>query len=415
MMTEDYPPGLLTGIGRHVAELAESLAALGIEVCVVTPGTGGEDAALGHFTVLEAEPPASLTSLGWGDGPFNLPRLVHINLAMIQRTLAMDCSRYDVIHVHDIFAAMAGFTIARVLNLPTVLTKHFCLPAPQSRQRPGDTLRYFMSLEDWSLHAADQLIAVSSHVQGTIISRDARLQGKCALVTSGTNIGTAGPRAGRSASRERLAIRLGVRTPLGFVLLHVSRLVYVKGADISLHALASLMRDTPAYDPQLVLIGAGPARHEQYLRELASQLGVADRLHFGGPEHSRDTLADLYRAADAVVVPSRSEPFNLVVAEATTLRSLVLAADVGGIAEQIVHMRNGLLFRHGHGPAASGRAVAELVKWAVTNPVAAARIAEFGPLHGESTYSWSKAANEIVTLYRDVTHKVGRNLCIGDS
>jgi D-inositol-3-phosphate glycosyltransferase len=186
-------------------------------------------------------------------------------------------------------------------------------------------------------------------------------------------------------------------------LLHVSRLVYVKGADISIHALATLMRDTRACDPQLVLIGAGPARSEHYLRDLGSQLGVADRLYFGGPEHSRDTLADLYKAADAVVVPSRSEPYNLVVAEAVTLRRLVLAADVGGIAEQIVHMRNGLLFRHGRDPATSGGALAQLVKWAATNPLAAARIAEFGPLHGQDTYSWPRAADEVINLYRNVS------------
>jgi len=304
--------------------------------------------------------------------------------------------------MHDIFAALAGFTVARVLGLPTVFTKHFCLPPRHSRQRPGDTLRYFMSLEDWSLDTADQLIAVSSHVERMIVSRNNRFREKCAVVPSGTNIGSARSSGDRPASRERLATRLGVKRPLGFVLLQVGRLVYVKAADISLHALASLVRDVPVSDPQLVLIGSGAPRSEQYVRELASQLGVADRLYFGGPEYSRDTLADLYRAADAVIVPSRSESFPLVVAEASTLRRLVIAADVGGIAEQIVHMRNGLLFRHGRDPATSGDALARLVKWAITNPVAAVRIAEFGPLNGESTYSWPRLANELLNIYHDV-------------
>jgi glycosyltransferase involved in cell wall biosynthesis len=215
MLTEDYPPGLLTGIGRHVQELAGSLADLGVKVCVVKVGATGGNATPGRFTLLEAEPPPSLTSVGWSDGPFNLPRLLHINLAMIQRSLAVGQSQYDLVHIHDIFAAMAGFTVANVLGLPTVFTKHFCLPVKQTRHRASNTLRYFMALEDWSLQAADQLIAVSGHIQKTIISRDGRLREKCSLITSGTNIRAASPSSNRSASRERLATRLGVKGSLG--------------------------------------------------------------------------------------------------------------------------------------------------------------------------------------------------------
>jgi D-inositol-3-phosphate glycosyltransferase len=332
---------------------------------------------------------------------------------MIQRALAIERLHYDVVHVHDIFAALAGFTVANVLGLPTVFTKHFCLPGRRTRPQAGDTLRYFMSLEDWSFQTADHLIAVSSHVQRIIIGRDDRFREKCSLVTSGTNIGAARTSPDRPASRERLTARLGTNRPLGYVLLQVGRLVYVKAADVSVHALAALMRDAPVCDPHLVLIGTGTPRSEYYLRDLASQLGVADRLHFGGPEHSRDTLADLYKAADVIIVPSRSESFPLVVAEATTLRRLVVAADVGGIGEQIAHMRNGLLFRHGSDPVTSGRSLAELVKWAVANPAAAARIAEFGPLHGRNTYSWLKMASKTLSIYRDVTGRTTRKTGAG--
>jgi len=262
---------------------------------------------------------------------------------------------------------------------------------------------YLMSLEDWSLGVADQVIAVSSHVQQTITERDPRLKEKCALIPNGTDIGVVQRNGDRPASRERLATRLGVKPPLSFVMLHVSRLVYVKGADISIHALATLVKEAPTYDPRLVLIGAGPPPIEQHLRRLASRLGVSDRVHFGGPEHSRERLADLYRAADAVVVPSRVEPFNLVTAEAITLRRLVVAADVGGIPEHVAHMRNGLLFQHGPNPPASGSALAKLVKWAMTHPTPAMHIAQFGPLHGDDTYSWPKLAGEVMRLYRHVT------------
>jgi glycosyltransferase involved in cell wall biosynthesis len=110
-----------------------------------------------------------------------------------------------------------------------------------------------------------------------------------------------------------------------------------------------------------------------------------------------------------VVVPSREDWFPLVVAEATTLRCLVLAADVGGIREQIVHMRNGLLFRHGQDPVMSGTALADLVRWVMRNPAQASRIAAYGPLLGGDAYSWPRVAGNIVRIYRNTIARYGIN------
>jgi D-inositol-3-phosphate glycosyltransferase len=401
MMTDSYPPAV-SGIAHHVQDLARALAGIGVDVHVVKIGHAGGNADQEGLTVLGVEPPASV-SAGSTDGPLSPPHVLHSNLAMIEHVLTItQSSSYDIVHVHDIFAAPAGITVANVLDLPLILTKHFCYPANEHRQSAGDILSYLMSLEDWSLGAADQVIAVSHELQQVIISRDPRLQGKCAVATSGTNIGAAQLDGDKSASRERLAARLGMKPPLGFVLLQVGRLVNVKGADISIHALATLMEQAPLSNCQLVLIGDGPAPIRQYLRGLASRVGVSNRVFFGGPEHSRDALADLYRAADAVVVPSRADSAPLVVAEAISLRSLVIAADAGGIPEQVVHMRNGLLFRHGPNPPASGRALADMVKWAVAHTTPAMHVAKFGPLHGEDTYSWPKLAGEVLRLYHRV-------------
>jgi len=134
---------------------------------------------------------------------------------------------------------------------------------------------------------------------------------------------------------------------------------------MSLHALATLAREASNYDPQLVLIGPCQQSNEGFLRDLALQLGVADRLHLLAPEYSRAAMADAYQAADAVVVPSRSEALGLVVSEASSLHRLVIAAEVGGISEQIAHIRNGLPFRHGRDSAGSGAALADQVEWAM--------------------------------------------------
>ncbi len=92
------------------------------------------------------------------------------------------------------------------------------------------------------------------------------------------------------------------------IVLFVGRLVYYKGADVLVRAMASV-------DADLVMIGRGPLESE--LREIAVANGVADRVTFLAPMDDTDLHA-YYRAADVFCLPSvaNSEAFGLVQIEA---------------------------------------------------------------------------------------------------
>ena len=92
------------------------------------------------------------------------------------------------------------------------------------------------------------------------------------------------------------------------IVLFVGRLVYYKGADVLVRAMAHV-------DADLVLIGRGPSEPE--LRTLASRLGAAQRTTFLPPQADVE-LAAWYHAADVFCLPSvaRSEAFGLVQIEA---------------------------------------------------------------------------------------------------
>ena len=85
------------------------------------------------------------------------------------------------------------------------------------------------------------------------------------------------------------------------------------------------------------------------LMELAAALGVSERVMLF-PPLPQARLADVYAAADVVLVPSRSESFGLVALEAQACGTPVVAAAVGGLRFVVHDDRTGFLVE-GHDPA----------------------------------------------------------------
>ena len=116
------------------------------------------------------------------------------------------------------------------------------------------------------------------------------------------------------------------------IILFVGRIQPLKAADVAIAALAHLPEIAES-EPDLLLIGgpSGPAGHAEMerLRIMTKDLGVDHRVHFL-PTQPHEALPRFYHAADVLVVPSRSETFGLVAAEAQACGLPVVAADVGG-------------------------------------------------------------------------------------
>ncbi|GAA3301740.1 hypothetical protein GCM10020295_45730 [Streptomyces cinereospinus] len=123
-------------------------------------------------------------------------------------------------------------------------------------------------------------------------------------------------------------------------------------------AVAVLLDERPDLRSRLVVpvvggpSGSGLAKPEG-LQKLAARLGVADVVRFRPPV-GQDQLADWFRAASVLVMPSYSESFGLVAIEAQAAGTPVLAAAVGGLPVAVRDGRTGFLVQ-GHDPAAYAR------------------------------------------------------------
>jgi glycosyltransferase involved in cell wall biosynthesis len=116
-----------------------------------------------------------------------------------------------------------------------------------------------------------------------------------------------------------------------------------KGCDVFVGAARFVLPHHP--NVKFICVGSGYMR-DKYLDD-SRFLGVHDKFYFPGYIDDR-TLHALMRVADAVVVPSRYEPFGIVALEAMAARTPVVVSDTGGLSEVVEHDRDGLKVWPGH-------------------------------------------------------------------
>jgi len=131
-----------------------------------------------------------------------------------------------------------------------------------------------------------------------------------------------------------------------------------KALDVLLRAFSEVKERHPGL--RLLLAGDGPLRPE--LEELARTLHVDSEVKFLG-QQGREEIGKLLRECDLFVLPSRSEPFGIVIIEALACGKPVVASSVGGIVEIIRNGENGLLV-----PPDDPGALAEAINTVLSNP-----------------------------------------------
>jgi glycosyltransferase involved in cell wall biosynthesis len=132
---------------------------------------------------------------------------------------------------------------------------------------------------------------------------------------------------------------LTVPEPSGGRLVCVASLTPRKGQDVLVEALGGLT------EPAWSLVCAGPGRRSEFADGLRARLaaaGLADRVTLTGPL-AEPAVRDLYARADLLVLPSRAEPYGMVVTEALARGVPVVAGDVDGIPEALGRAADGTL------------------------------------------------------------------------
>jgi D-inositol-3-phosphate glycosyltransferase len=114
------------------------------------------------------------------------------------------------------------------------------------------------------------------------------------------------------------------------------------------------------------------------------------------PPQPQARLADFYAAADAVLMPSRSESFGLVALEAQACGTPVVAAAVGGLRYVVVDGVTGYLVE-GHDPGDHADRILSIL----ADPARSRRMGRAG-VEYSSRFSWDATAAAMLDVYREV-------------
>lgn len=174
----------------------------------------------------------------------------------------------------------------------------------------------------------------------------------------------------------------------------VGRLTPVKGVEHFVRMSSALGFQVPR--ARFVVAGSGP--EESRLREIAYAHGLGDRLVFLGYV---TPAAPVLAACDVVVVPSLSEGFSLVAAEAMALSRPVVATRVGGVTDVVVDGETGLLAPPAD-PESLGTAVARLLR----DPALAVRMGEAGASRVEKHFTVERMVDEHLALFASLVERM---------
>lgn len=287
----------------------------------------------------------------------------------------------DVFHSHHWFSGVAALPVARRRGVPHLQSFHSIAADPSTPlsdgERPESPGR--LAGEAFLARSSDAVVAISAAEARTVEERLGGDRARITVVPPGVD-------------GELFHPWTGSRRGSGYVVA-AARLQPLKGLDLAIESVAAVPEEVR---PELIVAGEASADFDGYvdeLRALAADHGIADLVHFIGPQ-TRSDLAALLRESRVVLVPSHSETYGLVALEASASGVPVVAAAAGGLTEAVVDGRTGVVL-DSRDPSIWADAIGGLLR----DGERAAALGLAGRKHAESL-SWEHSADALVDCYR---------------
>lgn len=279
---------------------------------------------------------------------------------------------FDLIDAHYLYPdGVAAAWVARELDKPLVITARGTdvnlIPAFAGPRR---------AIVD-AARRADAVVTVAAALKEALVGIGAPGE-KITVLRNGVDLDRF-----HETDREMARRALGLE---GLVLASVGHLIGRKGHDLVIEALPGLPNAT------LLIVGDGPERAS--LAALARRLGVADRVTFLG-RAPHEELADIYSAADMLVLASSREGWPNVLLEAMACGTPCIATNVWGSGEVIRSSRVGRLLDE-----RSPRAIVKAVKSLSQDPPGRRAVRSYA-----EGYSWKETADGMARIFADLTEK----------
>ncbi|OII63235.1 D-inositol-3-phosphate glycosyltransferase [Streptomyces sp. CC53] len=396
------------GMNVYIVELAKRLAAIDVEVEIFTRATAGglpPAVELAPGVLVRHVEAGPYEGLNKEDLPAQLCAFTH----EVMRAWAVHRpGHYDLVHSHYWLSGHVGWLAADRWRTPLVHAMHTMAKVKNAALAAGDTPEPASRVigETRIVQASDRLIANTEGEAGELVRHYDADPARVAVVHPGVNLDRFRPADGRAAARRRLGLPVDA-----FIPVFAGRIQPLKAPDVLLRAAARLLEEDPGLRSRMVVpvvggpSGSGLAKPEG-LQKLAASLGIADVVRFHPPV-AQPQLADWFRAASVLVMPSHSESFGLVAVEAQATGTPVVAAAVGGLPVAVRDGETGYLVQ-GHDPADYARVLRRFVD----QPGLTARLGEAAARHARC-FGWDRAASATADVYAAAMHDHRRRVRSG--
>lgn len=371
------------GVAPHVSEISEALARRGHEVHIFTRRGDFEsyDKINGvHYQRVDADSSGDI-----------LAQMDRMSDALYDRFGAVQklFGHFDILHGHDWHPVPALTRLKRDCDLRFILTMH-----STEWGRNGNNFGYGISKEishrEWlGCYEASKVIVTTRRMQDELMWIYALPEGKIQIIPNGIVKG----KLRRPLDAGRVKERYGIH-PLAPIVLFCGRMSVQKGPDLLVEAVPLVLKARP--DVRFIFMGEGGMR--SHCENRARELGVADACRFLGYSSSAEK-EELVNACDLMCVPSRNEPFGVVVLEAWDACKPVVATEAVSI---IKNFEDGLL------AYVEPQSIAWCINRLLADPEEMKRLAEAGYDRIDAEFSWDRIARRTEDVYSDVLQDSGR-------
>jgi len=389
------------GMNIYVVESAQRMAAMGVAVDIFTRRTHASETA-----TVEISPGVRVRYFECGHGTLTKEQLpAHIAGLSKEFLRIVKDENYDAIHSHYWISGKVAMPAAKELGIPLVHTMHTMARVKNLNLAEGETPEPMIRVqgETQVVAAANALVANTDAEAASLVSLYDACPDIVHVVSPGVDLYTFTPSQGRSAARTVVGLPQD-----SLVVTFVGRIQPHKGPEVLIRATSELVKHSPLLRHKLIVNimgGASGANTEEVdrLKELATWLAIDDVVRFAPPVPRAD-LAQWYRAADLVVVPSYSESFGLVALEAQACGTPVVATAVGGLRTAVADGISGVLV-DGHDPKAWSSVISRLLQEPQRRV-----LLSMGAIEHASHFGWDATARGTLDIYDQVITESRKSL-----
>lgn len=385
VLTWEFPPRIVGGIARHVAELYPELVRLGHEIHLITVQFGQAP----HYEVVDG---VGVHRVSVDESQNFLHWVINMNASMGQHggKLIREEGAFDIIHAHDWLVGDAAIALKHLFKIPLVATIH----ATEGGRNNGvhtEDQRYVNEKERCLTHDAWRVIVCTDYMRREVERSLHTPWNKIDVVYNGI-------RAEKKLRHPGFNVQEFRRRFAGDdekIVYYVGRMTYEKGISVLLSAAPKVLQ-AMGTQVKFVFIGGG---NTDYLKSQAWNLGIWQRCFFTGfmPDEDLDKFQTI---ANCAVFPSLYEPFGIVALESFAARVPVVVSDSGGLPEVVRHNKTGIVTWTGNSDSLAW-GIIEVLK----NPDYAQWLVENAFKDLEMRFQWAKLAKQTEAVYGRVLHE----------